>query len=260
MSLDKNLDLGVCLSGGGARGIIHIGVLQALEDANLRPLCLSGTSMGAIVGAFYAAGMHPSRMLELIAGKGFLAMFSFKPSFAGLLEMKYLKKMLKEELPERFEDLKIPLFVAATNLNTHQVKIFSQGDLQAAILASSSIPLLFSPVEIEGETYVDGGVIENLPAAPCQKLAKRVLGVEVNKGSFNQDLSNMKNIALEVFQITVENNPKPGMNRCTDIIQPELDNRFTLLDFSKADELFELGLLEGQKWIHSMKKEPMTVV
>jgi NTE family protein len=253
----SGFDWGITLSGGGARGIIHIGVLQALEDEGLKPVCVSGTSMGAIVGAFYAAGMKPNRMLELIAGKGFLNMFRIKPSFSGLLEMRFLKKMLKDELPRKFEDLEIPLFVAATNLNTHQVRIFSEGPLQEAVLASASIPLLFAPVEIDGEFYVDGGVIENLPSEPCLSLASHVLGVEVNKGAFSQDLNNMKDIAIEVFQITVENNTKPGIDRCSHVIQPQLDKKFTLLDFSKSEELYELGLEEGRKWIKANKMKEL---
>ena len=86
--------LGVALSGGGARGIAHVGVLHAFDEHGIRPCCISGSSIGAIVGAFYAGGMQPLEMLELLSGKGFLNLFRLKPSLSGFLEMRYLQMFI----------------------------------------------------------------------------------------------------------------------------------------------------------------------
>ncbi|MFN2430638.1 MAG: patatin-like phospholipase family protein, partial [Cryomorphaceae bacterium] len=239
MKQTESFKLGIALSGGGARGIIHIGVLKALDDAGIKPGCISGTSMGAIIGGLYAGGVSPEEMLKLISGKSFLRMFSLKPSFSGLLEMKYLKKVLQDHLPDRFEELEIPFYACATNLNKHRRVLFSEGPLYRAIIASASIPLLFEPVLIDGDAYVDGGVIDNLPTEICRNSCDRILGVEVNAGMFHQDLKNIKNIAIEVFQLTVSNNTKEGLEHCDWIIQPRLKAEYQILDFTKASELYE---------------------
>jgi NTE family protein len=252
-------NFGIALSGGGARGIIHIGVLKALEESNLKPCCVAGTSIGAIVGAFYCSGVKPEKMLELISGKSFLRMFSIRPSFSGLLKMDYLEKILKEYVPENFEELNIPLYVCAANLSKHEVEVFHQGDVYTPIIASSSIPVLFEPVELKGNHYIDGGTIENLPSGVLRGKCDYILGVEVNRGKFTNNLNNIRSIAMEVFQLTVHNNTKAGMMASDGLIQPELDAKFKLLDFAKAPELFEIGYKEGMKWAKEYKKKEQEV-
>ena len=247
--MDKQVNWGIALGGGGARGIIHIGVLQAFEEKGFKPVCVSGTSIGAIVGALYASGMKPEKMMELISDRGFLRMFSLKASFSAFLEMSYLKKVLQKHLPETFEELSMPFFAAATNLSRHEIVIFNSGSLHRAVIASASIPVLFAPVVINVDKYVDGGVIDNLPAAACKAHCDKVLGVEVNFGNFTPDLKNMKNVAIEVFYIMLNNNSRTGMEECDSLIRPELNSEFQLLDFTKGEKLFEIGRNEGLKWL-----------
>ena len=249
ISMNKSVNWGLALSGGGARGIIHIGVLQAFEEMGFKPVCVAGTSMGAIVGALYASGMKPARMMELISDRGFLRMFSLKASFSGLLEMSYLKKVLQEHLPETFEELDMPFSAAATNLSRHELVVFNSGTLHQAVIASASIPVLFAPVLIGDEAYIDGGVIDNLPASACKEHCDKILGVEVNFGNFTPDLKNMKNVAIEVFYIMLNNNSLHGIHDCDSLIRPELNSEFQLLDFTKSEKLFEIGRHEGMKWL-----------
>ena len=247
--MKKNKNWGFAFSGGGARGIIHIGVLKAFEEVGFKPSCISGVSMGAVVGSLYAAGVKPDEMMELISDKGFLKMFKLRASFSGFLEMKFLKKVLNERLPKTFEELNIPLFVSATNLRTHELKTFNSGVIATAVLASASIPILFKPVEIDGEKYVDGGVVNNLAAFACANHCDNILGVEVNFGNFTNDLENMKNVAIEVFHIMVNKNSEEGIKECTSLIRPELTSEFQILDFTKSQKLYEIGLEEGRKWL-----------
>lgn len=248
-SMKNDVKWGLSLSGGGARGIIHIGVLQAFEEKGFKPVCVSGTSIGAIVGALYASGMKPEKMMELISDRGFLKMFSLKASFSGFLEMSYLKKVLQEHLPETFEELNLPFSAAATNLSRHESVIFNSGSLHQAIIASASIPVLFAPVDIDDEKYVDGGVIDNLPSAICRDHCDKVLGVEVNFGNFTPDLKNMKNVAIEVFYIMLNNNSLKGIEECDSLIRPKLNSEFQMLDFTKSEKLFNIGREEGLKWL-----------
>lgn len=247
--MDNTVKWGLALSGGGARGIIHVGVLHAFEEVGFKPVCVAGTSMGAIVGALYANGMKPEKMLELISDRGFLRLFSLKASFTALLEMSYLKKILQEHLPETFEELELPFSAAVTNLTRHEVEIFSSGSLHQAVLASASIPVLFPPVLINEDLYIDGGVIDNLPASACKPHCNKVLGVEVNFGNFTTDLKNMKNVAIEVFYIMLNNNSLPGIRNCDSLIRPQLSSEFQFLDFTKSEKLFEIGRNEGMNWL-----------
>lgn len=244
-----NLKWGLSLSGGGARGIVHVGILQAFENHGFKPVCVSGTSMGAIVGALYAKGMKPREMMDLLSSKSFLQMFRFKASLSGLLEMSYLKEVMSKHLPETFEELEIPFFAAATNLTRYELRIFYSGPLYEAVVASASIPVLFAPVEIDGEKYVDGGVIDNLPVEVCRNYCDRILAVEVNLGKFSENLNNMRGVATEVFHIVVDRSSQNGLEKADAVIRPELDPSFKLLDFSRNEELFEIGLLEGERWI-----------
>ena len=249
--MDENLKWGLSLSGGGARGIVHVGILQAFENHGFKPVCVSGTSMGAIVGALYANGMKPKEMMELLSSKSFLQMFRFKASLSGLLEMSYLKEVMREHLPETFEELQIPFFAAATNLTRYELRIFDSGKLYEAVVASASIPVLFAPVEIDGEKYVDGGVIDNLPVEICSKYCDRVVAVEVNLGKFTENLDSMRGVATEVFHIVVNRSSLNGLEKADAVIRPDLDPSFKLLDFSRNEELFEIGLMEGEQWLRT---------
>lgn len=253
----QELKWGLSLSGGGARGLAQVGVLQAIDEFGLKPSCISGTSIGAVVGSLYSAGMKPAEMLELLSGKGFLNLFRLKPSLSGLLGMKYLEEVLDKNLPTTFEDLPIPLHVFATNLSSGACVDFHSGELRQPILASASIPILFEPVEINGDKYVDGGVLNNLPAGACTSSCSYVLGVEVNKGKFTQNLKTMKNVALEVFHLVVNHSSEEGMKMCDHVLRPEMEASFDLLDFSKAKKLFDLGYSEGLEWAKKFKSEQL---
>jgi NTE family protein len=246
---------GLALSGGGARGVAHVGVLKAIDESGLRPSCISGSSIGAIVGALYASGMKADEMLSLLSGKGFLNLFRLKPSLTGLLGMKYLEEILDDHLPNTFEDLDIPLHVFATNLTAGNCVDFFSGELKKPVIASASIPILFQPVTIGTDQYVDGGVLNNLPAIACRESCDYVLGVEVNKGKFAQNLNTMKNVALEIFHLVVNKNSDDGIKTCDYVLRPEMEVSFDLLDFSKAEKLFDLGYQEGQKWASEFKAQ-----
>jgi len=245
---------GIALSGGGARGIAQVGALQAIDEAEMKPSCISGTSIGAIVGALYAAGMKPSDMLELLSEKGFLNLFRPKPSLSGLLKMKYLEEVLEKYLPNSFEELGIPLHVFATNLSKGMCVDFSTGALKEPVIASSSIPVLFEPVEINGEKYVDGGVLNNLPAIALRPMCDYVLGIEVNNGKFTQNLNTMMNVALEVFHLVVNKSSDEGVSACDFVIRPEMEVSFDLLDFSKASKLYDSGYKAGVQWVEMVRE------
>lgn len=260
MKDNQDVRWGIALSGGGARGIIHLGVLQALDEAGIKLACIAGTSIGAVIGGLYAGGVTPEAMLSMLSKKNWYNMFRLKPSISGFLHMKYLEKVLKEHLSDDFGDLNIPFFAGATNLTEQRYEVFSAGPLHKAIMASASIPILFGPVIINGSKYVDGGVINNIPSEACFGHCDKILGVDVNHIVSSSPLDNIKEIAVEIFHIVVSNNSKTGLEQCDALIQPDLGKEFDMLDFSKTKPLYEIGLKEGRKWIESVRQNDNVLI
>lgn len=178
--------LGLALSGGGARGLAHIGVLKALEEADIRPCCIAGTSMGAVVGALYAAG-HGVDALERealqLTGLGKLLKFvDWLPSWRGLMNgqsiSNHLEKLLGPGLT--FADLTLPLGVTATDLSSRQGVEITSGLVLDAVRASLSLLGLFQPVHRGGQRLVDGGFLNHLPVELTRKLgATTIIAVDV---------------------------------------------------------------------------------
>ncbi|NQT65633.1 MAG: patatin-like phospholipase family protein, partial [FCB group bacterium] len=160
--------IGLSLGGGGARGICHIAFLKVLDEINIKPSIISGTSIGAIIGAFYASGLmgwEIEKILDDIDFKDLLKMIDFSfLSRASLVKGKKVEEFLAENIPVKyFEDLQIPLKIVATDYWRAEDVIFDSGKLLPAIRASMSIPAIFEPVKMNDMILIDGGVTNNLP-------------------------------------------------------------------------------------------------
>jgi NTE family protein len=134
-------EIGLVLSGGGARGVAHIGVIQALEEFGVKPTRISGTSAGSIVGSLYAMGIPPAELLKIISQ---VSIFNaVRPTWApgGLLRMDGFRQLLQKYLPDDFSKLKMPMTIAATELKLGDIVYFDSGELVPAVLASCSIPV-----------------------------------------------------------------------------------------------------------------------
>lgn len=170
---------GLVLSGGGARGLAHIGVLEVLEAQGFHPDIIAGTDMGAVIGALYASGKTPAEILSVARSTPWLRLLDLVPR-PGLISHKGLREWLARHLPRRFESLNRRLVVTAVDLEAGRLSYFSEGDLPGAVMASAAYPGLVAPVAFEGRTYVDGGVLDNLPVDAARFLrAKYVLAVDV---------------------------------------------------------------------------------
>ena len=186
MKLTHKPRLGLALSGGGARGIAHIGVLKALERANIQIDYLAGTSMGGLISAVYAAGLTPAEIesiaLEYRQARKLLKLADPTIPRQGLFHGKQMHVFFEEHLKNRkFSDLRIPLTLVAVDLNSRKEVHLNEGSVADAVRATVSIPGVFTPIERDGQRLVDGGLLNNLPVDIVREMgADIVLAVDIN--------------------------------------------------------------------------------
>jgi len=236
------MKLGLVLSGGGARGIAHIGVIKAFEEKGISFDYISGTSAGAIVGSLSAYGYTPEDMLRIIQDISILKHIRPALNLKGFIKMDGIGEVLMKYMPENsFSHLKIDLTVAATNIKTGKVHYFNSGDLVKALLASSCIPVIFHHISIEGIDYVDGGITNNLPVEPIRDKCGFVVGSHTNFiGSDFHDL-NMKSLVERTMLIAISGNVYPKKSKCDLFIDPPGLSQFNGFDLRKAQKIYEMG-------------------
>lgn len=235
------MKLSLCLSGGGARGVAHLGLLQKIkENYDIEYAAISGCSAGSIVGAFIAAGYAPIDVLEIFQNTEFWK--HFRPSFkGGFLNLNKFKTLFDKYLPANIEDLKTPFHACVTNLETGKAEYLNTGNIFDSIMASSTIPLLFSPNTINGKHYVDGGLVNNLPIEPLQAYGEKILGLNINPlGPYTHEAS-VRNIAARIIQIatvaTLHN--KPAL--CDYYLEPKDIVSVSILDFRAIKKAYDVG-------------------
>ena len=233
--------IGIALSGGGARGISHLGVLKALEENGIQPDIISGTSAGSIVGAFYSASYSPDDILSILTKTKMLAIFKPAFSWKGLLSMDKLNSILQDNLPNTFEELDRPLLIAATNLEAGRTTYFSNGELHTAILASCCLPVLFNPIEIDGVKYIDGGILNNIPVEALLKKAKKIVAVGCNPIIEKTNFNSFKDVMERSSLLAINENTSQSKQLADLFIEPPALSNFSGFDLSKAKDIFETG-------------------
>lgn len=236
------MKIGLSLSGGGARGMAHLGIIKALEEFGLRFSRVSGTSAGAIAGSFYCYGYKPDEILDIVVKTGILK--SVRPAWAwtGLLSMDGFKEVMFRCMPENnFNHLKIPLTVAATEIRLGKVVYFDEGELIPAVLASSSIPALFNPVTLNGNVYVDGGLMDNLPVRPLVGKCDFIIGSHCNPVAQRFDLKSVKDITERSLLVAINVGTTHSKAYCNVLVEPDELGKFSTFDLAKGKEIFEIG-------------------
>ena len=221
--------VGLALGGGGTCGIAHIGVLKALEEYGIIPDYICGTSMGAIVGGFYACGLTVEDMINECEKVKFFQLFDLNPMvlssnhlIPGKLTEKYLKKSTQEK---NFEDTKIKFSCVAVDLVKGEEFEFTNGPIWQGIRASISIPVVFKPVEYEGKILVDGGVLNNVPFKQLKKYNPDILIVcdVVNKYIYYQEPKHWWEVMELSFNLTQHSNEQTKLKKVKYKITPYID-------------------------------------
>ncbi|MEY3416053.1 MAG: hypothetical protein RL711_1495 [Bacteroidota bacterium] len=234
--------IGLALSGGGARGIAHLGVLKAFDELGIKPTLIAGSSAGAVVGAFYAAGYEPDDIYETLTKTNVFRFLRPAISKLSFLKLDRTSQIFKKFLPTTFGQLEIPLIITATEINLGKTFYFKEGDLLKSILASCSMPIIFEPIKIGNNVFVDGGVMDNLPVDPLiEANMDIIIGVHVNPKNEDFKAITIRSIAERSFQLALSYNVKERKPKCDIFIEPQELKGVKLFEISKSKLIFEYG-------------------
>jgi NTE family protein len=271
----KRPKIGLVLTGGGAKGFAHIGVLKVLEEAGIKIDYIGGTSMGAVVGGLYAAGYNAQQLDSIFNSTNYDELINdFIPRTNKSFFEKRNSEIYAVSLPFKkfnigipvafskglynyclltqltnhvkhirdFSKLPIPFVCIGTNIETGQQEILNKGFLPQALLASSAFPSLFSPVEIDGKLLIDGGVTNNYPIDEVRKMgADFIIGVDVQDGLKDRNyLKEASKILLQISNLQVIGGMKDKISQTDIYIKPEISN-FTIVSFDKGKEIIQTG-------------------
>ncbi len=236
------MKIGLSLSGGGARGIAHLGVLKALDELRVKIHALSGTSSGAIAGALYSFGLSPDDILNIIISTRYFRLIRPAISLTGLLKMEAVEPTFRKYLGDTtFQDLTIPLTVCVTNLRSGKPEYIAEGDITRALMASSALPVVFDPVKIQGDLYVDGGILNNMPVEPLVGRCNKIIAVHTNPAGDNFNATHIKAVLERVFLLSVAASAYTRTRYCDLMLEPPLMKNFGVFDLPKAEEIFNIG-------------------
>ena len=288
---DRNdLKVALVLSGGGAKGYAHLGVLRVLEKEDIKIDYIAGTSIGALVGTLYSIGYSIDEIEKVLDNlnienflesgsdltgldldkKETLKKYSFYINFdnelnyslpKGLRETEELylvvKNLLKNyENTKNFNNFPIPLRVVATNLNTGETKSFSEGDIAKILTASMAIPTIFEPVEVNGALYVDGLVSRNLPVEEAYDMgADLVIASDVGTPVVKKDNYNILSVLNQMIAIQSSYITKDSKEKATILISPDIKN-ISATDTTKRRDLIKLGEVATQSQIAKLREFP----
>ncbi|WP_281756267.1 patatin-like phospholipase family protein [Neptunitalea chrysea] len=271
----KDLKVGLVLSGGGAKGFAHIGALKVLEEAGVRVDYIGGTSMGAIIGALYASGYSPDEMDSIFKAVDFdvliqdilprsaktfyekedaeryaitLPFNKFKVGFPkSISKGQNIYNLLARLLSpvsdiNEFDKLPIPFFCIATDIETGEGVKLTKGYLPEAILASGAFPSLFRPVEIDGKVLIDGGVVNNYPIEEVKKMgADYVIGIDVQDGlAKNDELNSAVSVLLQINNYRTVHDMQKKAKETDLYIHPNMDN-YTVVSFDEGAAIIDEG-------------------
>lgn len=256
----KPYKLGLALSGGGAKGFAHIGVFKMLEECALRPDLIAGTSVGSLMGALFADGYTASEIKELFTGREFSEFAQLQLPKSGLFDSKRFRYFLKRHLrAKNIEDLKIPMIIMATDLDNGESHEFRTGSVVDAVTASCSIPIIFSPVVINGIHYVDGGLFHNFPVSIIREECDKVIGVNVSPLVPQKYKQTIFHIAERSYHYMFRANTLEDREMCDVLIEAEEFGLYKTFDLENVELISSIGYAAAvrafEKVLHENKFE-----
>ena len=263
--------IGLALSGGGIRGLAHIGVLRVLEENKIPIDMIAGTSIGSLIGALYASEPNAKKLEKEVKNQNIGNLLDYTLSKYGLIKGKKIEEFLEKRLKNiTFEDLKIPLYITAFDINNKREVVFTKGDVAKAIRASISVPGIFIPVESKKEILVDAGMVDPIPSEILkEKGAEIIIAVNVNnmkskKPMYGESIGAKKGDKKlpSMLETTMKSLNIIGSEAAkADLVGDKVDfviNIFlediNLLDYKKAEKAIEKGKMAARNSLKEIKK------
>ncbi len=246
-----NSSIGIALGGGAARGIAHIGVLKAFEEGNIPISFISGTSIGALVASYYAFGKSIEDIKDIGEGLNITSVIGLSLHKKGMFSTRSIETMILKDLGNvNIEDANIPLAICTTNISTGEQVILRHGNLAKAVCASTAIPGIFIPIEIENKTLVDGGITENVPISLLDKMGAGItIGVNLNGSQNYSPPKDIIAIMGNAIDIAIDLRTKDQLKKADLTLSLELEH-YSRLDNSKQfDDLYNEGYELAQRKI-----------
>ncbi len=244
MSPSSNAGIGLALSGGAARGIAHIAVLDVLEQEGVPIHAIAGTSAGSIIGALYCAGMPVSEIRRILLNAKWKDILAFTVPRTGLISSEGIFKFMEDILPvKRFSALPLPFAAVATDLRSGDKVAITSGSIAKAVQASCSLPVIFTPTEINRRTLVDGGVSSQVPVRTVRAELgmQKVIAVNVNYKALElEQFDTVVKIAAHLSALWASRNAREE-EKLADVVIQVNARGIPLYDLSKSKELLRRG-------------------
>jgi NTE family protein len=236
--------VGLVLSGGGVRGMAHIGVIKAMQEFGVEATVVSGSSVGALVGALYSSDKSVVDMLKFFKETPLFKYNYFAVAKPGLINTERFISAFQQYFPEdSFEALKKDLHVVATNLEQGEEVFINKGELIRPLLASAALPPVFSPIEYNGALHADGGIMNNFPSEPILSRVEYVIGSNVSLVSKleKKHLNNSFQLTGRVTGLMIYAINREKINNCNLIIEPQELEHIGILDRRGIEKAYAIG-------------------
>ncbi|MCG3793503.1 patatin-like phospholipase family protein [Bacillus toyonensis] len=249
----KEPKIGLALGSGGAKGFAHIGVIKVLREAGIPIHMIAGSSMGALIGTFYAAGCNVERLYKLATVFKRKYYLDFTVPKMGFIAGKRVKDMIKMfTYNKNLEELDIPTAVVATDILKGEKVVFTSGPVADAVRASISVPGVFVPEKVNGRLLVDGGVIDRIPVSVVKELgADIVIAVDVSPIKVNGEVTSIYDVIMQSIEIMQH---ELVMNRqiASDIMMRPAVEQFSSRAFTNIEDIIRVGEVEAEKHVSNI--------
>ena len=238
----KPYKIGLALSGGGAKGFAHLGVFKLLEESGLKPEIISGTSAGSLMGVLFADGYSAEEIKNMFIGREFSEFAQLQIPKSGLFNYDRFQGFLRRHLrTKRIEDLPIPTVIVATDLDRGCSHEFRSGPIVEAVTASCCMPIVFSPVLIDGVHYVDGGLFRNFPVSTIRDECEYVIGVNVSPLIPQRYKQTLLHIAQRTYHYVFKANAIEDRELCDILIEAKEVGLYKTFDLENINLISEIG-------------------
>jgi NTE family protein len=247
--------IGLALGSGGARGFAHLGVIKVLKEEGISVDVIAGSSMGALVGCFYGAGLDIDRLYKLAGAFKRKYYLDFTVPKMGFLAGKKVKELIRLFTHgKNLEDLDIPVRVVATDLKSGEKVVFSKGPIADAVRASISIPGIFTPEKLEDRLLVDGGVIDRVPVSVVEEMgADLIIAVDVSRVKTSSDITSIFDVimqSLDIMQMELVSNREIASDI---MIRPHVE-MYSSRAFTNIEDIIRIGEEEARKQVPRIKE------